>query len=83
MEKMFAHCALLEKLDVSNFKTNNVEIMQEMFSGCSSLNSIDISNFNTNKLENSFYMFNGCKMKLRNKLVDLFDKFGDGFLDDF
>ena len=63
---MFANCSYLTDLDLSNFNTTNVTIMDSMFSGCSSLVNLDLSNFNTSKLTNMTFMFYGCK-----NLVDL------------
>ena len=44
---MFFECLNLEKLDISNFNTNNVKDMNRLFSGCKSLKELNISNFNT------------------------------------
>jgi surface protein len=57
--------------------------MDEMFSYCISLNNIDISNFNTSSLESCYYMFNKCKDKLKSKIYNEYEKFGDGYLDDY
>ena len=43
---MFSGC-LLEKLNLSNFDTNNVTDMSGMFSKCLALKKIYLSNFNT------------------------------------
>ena len=57
---MFCDCSSLTSLDLSNFKTNNVQNMSNMFSGCSSLTSLNLSNFNTNNVQNMYGMFSHC-----------------------
>ena len=51
---------IIEKLDLSNFNTDNVTNMCEMFCECSSLKELDLSNFKTNKVTNMNNMFDGC-----------------------
>ena len=58
---MFCECSSLEKLDISNFNTNNVKNMYGMFLGCSSLKELDVSNFNINNETYLLNMFAGCK----------------------
>ena len=57
---MFYECKLLNIIDLSNFNTNNIIIMNCMFYGCSSLTNINLSNFNTNNVTNMSCMFYGC-----------------------
>ena len=45
------------RLDVSNFNTNKVKVMDNMFRRCTSLKKVDISNFNANNTYNLQYMF--------------------------
>jgi len=51
----------IKKLDLSNFKTDNVKNMSGMFNGCSFLEELDLSNFNTNNVTNMSGMFKGCQ----------------------
>ena len=48
---MFYNCNSIENIDLSNFKTENVEYMDYMFNGCASLKSLDLSNLNTQKVK--------------------------------
>ena len=57
---MFEDCSSLTFLDLSNFKTENVQYMSYMFSGCSSLTSLDLSNFKTENVKNMNSMFWEC-----------------------
>lgn len=68
MNSMFAACHSLESINVSSFKTSNVEDMNAMFSGCWNLKSIDVSNWDTRKVGYTRAMFSECR-KLRE--VDL------------
>ena len=65
---MFYCCISLQKLNISNFNTNNVTIMNFMFFGCSSLNELNIFNFNTNKATEKSYMFYKCPNEIINKI---------------
>ena len=47
MEYMFNGCSSLQELNISNFRVNNVKIMNDMFNGCASLKELNLSNFNT------------------------------------
>ena len=49
-----------EEIDLSNFDTSNVTVMQSMFSTCSSLTSLDLSSFNTSKVIYMREMFRQC-----------------------
>ena len=59
MSCMFYKCFSLEKLNLSNFKTDNVTDMSAMFLLCYSLSDLklDFSQLNTDKLENITSMF--------------------------
>jgi surface protein len=57
---MFYGCSSLESLDLSNFDTQKMTIMNSMFNGCSGLTSLDLSSFNTAKVTDMGYMFNAC-----------------------
>jgi len=59
-EHMFCGCSDITEIDLSNFDTSDVTIMQGMFAGCSSLTSINLSNFDTSKVTLMNYMFFGC-----------------------
>ena len=45
MNDMFRCCYSLTKLDLSNFKTQNVINMSYMFYSCKELTKLDLSNF--------------------------------------
>ena len=57
---MFRGCNYINKLNLSNFNTQNVTNMEYMFDGCKSLNDLDLSNFNTQNAINMEFMFNKC-----------------------
>ena len=57
----FGIISSIKKLDLSNFKTDNVKNMSGMFNGCSFLEELDLSNFNTNNVTNMSGMFKGCQ----------------------
>ena len=63
---MFYGCEYLDKLDLSNFESENVANMGYMFAECKSLREIDLSNFKTNNAENMEGLFSRCE-----KLYDL------------
>ena len=44
MANMFQNCSSLTTLDLSNFDTSNVIVMNNMFQNCSSLTTIDFRN---------------------------------------
>jgi surface protein len=49
---MFNFCSALTSLDVSYFRTNNVENMENMFSYCSKIKILDLSKFETKEVRN-------------------------------
>ena len=57
---MFRGCSSLTNIDLSNFNTNNVTIMNGIFGECSSLTNIDLSNCNTKNVNDMGCMFSGC-----------------------
>ena len=59
---MFYDCKSLISVDLSNFKSQNVENMAGMFFGCHSLESIDFLNIQTQNVENMSSMFFGCNL---------------------
>ena len=59
-EYLFNKCSDIIEMNLSNFDTSQVTIMNYMFSGCSSLSSLELSNFNTSKVENMKGMFEDC-----------------------
>ena len=59
-DNMFRDCSDIIEIDLSNFKTTNVDNMRTMFYGCSSLTSLNLSNFVTSKVTLMNYMFYGC-----------------------
>ena len=60
MSEMFRGCQNLTSLDLSNFKTEDVQNMSKMFADCNNLTSLDLSNFKTEKVQDMSYMFYGC-----------------------
>ena len=61
MRSMFNGCWSLQKLNLTNFNTNNVINMKDMFCECSSLKEIpDISKWNTNNVEDMSGIFCNC-----------------------
>ena len=61
MGGMFFGCQSLTKLDVSNFKTDNVEDMQSMFEGCVNLEEINLNYWSTGNVENMSGMLKDCR----------------------
>ena len=57
----FETISSIKKLDLSNFKTDNVKNMSGMFNRCSFLEELDLFNFNTNNVTNMSGMFKGCQ----------------------
>ena len=57
---MFYDCSSLNNLNLSNFKTQNVNNMNHMFFRCSSLINIDFSNFNNQNDINMSGIFSEC-----------------------
>ena len=51
----------IQKLNLKNFKTENVKDMSDMFNDCHSLTSIDLSSFVTSNVEKMKGMFRNCK----------------------
>ena len=57
---MFQGCAQLTAIDLSDFNTASITIMDSMFSGCSSLTTLNLSSFNTSNVTHMGGMFDGC-----------------------
>ena len=60
MAYMFYDCVSLTSIDLSKFKTQNVETFDSMFYNCKSLKSLSINKFQTNKATSIKSMFHGC-----------------------
>ena len=62
MRGIFQNCKSLTTLDLSEFYTNNVEIMWDMFNGCSKLSNliINFTKFDTSKVIDMESMFEDC-----------------------
>ena len=60
---MLEGCSLLISLDLNNFDTSSVTIMNYIFYNCSSLISLDLSNFNTSSATYMSSMFDECNEK--------------------
>ena len=56
---MFRECSSLISLNLGNFNTTKVTVMDNMFNGCSLLTSLNLSSFASPSLVMD-YMFNGC-----------------------
>ena len=67
---MFSRCSSLQKINLSNFNTNNVTNMSYMFHDCSSLKEINLFNFSTNNVINMSYMFSKCSSLLELNLLN-------------
>ncbi len=65
MSYIFSKCSSLVSLDISNWKTSNIENMRYMFNHCnfSSLPN-EISNIDTSKVTNMSFIFNKCESLL-------------------
>ena len=74
---MFYKCSLLEKLNFSNFNTDNLTDMSYMFCECYSLKEINLKNFDTENVYNINHMFNGCSDEFKNKLKSQFNNIKD------
>ena len=60
MYYMFFNLSNLTSIDLSNFDTSNVTVMQSMFAFCPNLTTIDLSGFDTSKVTNMSFMFYNC-----------------------
>ena len=69
---MFYYCQLLQSVNFTNFKTNNVKDLKFMFFECNSLELLDLTNLNFNTIFDFRFMFNGCE-KLKNLYLPLFE----------
>ena len=58
---IFKECKSLSQLDLSNFDTSKVVVMNHMFSNCLKLTALDLSNFDTSKVTGMSSMFSCCK----------------------
>ena len=58
---MFFGCENLININLSNFKSQNVNNMRSMFSNCKSLKNINLSNLNTQKVDDTSWMFDECQ----------------------
>ena len=73
MEGLFQNCITLEYIDLSNFDTSNVEIMNFMFVDCFKLKGIKgINKLNTKKVTNMTGMFENC-LSLKYLNIENFD----------
>ena len=58
---MFNDCKVMKKLNINNFKTDNVTNMIYMFNVFQSLKELNLCYFNTYKVNNFSHMFNCCE----------------------
>jgi surface protein len=81
MGNMFSGCSSLTSLDLSNFNTSNVTIIDTMFNAMTNLRILDLSNcdfsnvtsqrqifINTNKITDVYITVEATLMKLTNNL---------------
>ena len=81
MSHMFENCTGLRKLNINNFRTNNVVNMNSMFRKCSSLKEINLDNFDTNKISNMCSIFAECNDELKNKIKEKYKNFSKDCFD--
>ena len=62
-----------KKVDLTNFKTDNVNNMSSMFFGCAKLEEIIFPDLNTQNLVDTSYMFYGCS-SLKNVDLSFYNK---------
>ncbi len=68
MDFMFEGCSKLEKIELKNVQTSNVEDMSSMFNGCINLKFINLLSFDTSKVISMESMFKNCQSL---KIIDL------------
>jgi surface protein len=68
LREMFYSCEEITEIDMTNFDTSLVTVMDSMFKRCHSLSSLNISNFDTTNVERMDDMFNECYLL---KSIDL------------
>ena len=59
-ENMFYGLKNIEKIDLSNFHTEQVTSMKYMFNGCEKLIKIDFGNIETSRVKNMEGLFSSC-----------------------
>ena len=57
---MFSYCQNILSIDLSNFDSSQVTIMNYMFQNCNKLVSINFTNFNTKNVKEMKYIFDLC-----------------------
>ena len=57
---MFAGCKNIISIDLTNFKSENVENMEYMFFNCENLRNINLLSLKVENVKNMGYMFYGC-----------------------
>ena len=60
MERMFADCSKLERVNFINFNTSNCANMSFMFYSCKSLKSLNLNSFDMSNVETVRSMFEDC-----------------------
>ncbi|HGF8314904.1 BspA family leucine-rich repeat surface protein [Enterococcus faecium] len=55
LQSLFGNCRSLQKIDTSQWHTENVTNMTQLFTGCESLVNIDVANWDVSNV-NSFYL---------------------------
>ena len=72
LEKLFFNLENIIRVDLSNFDTSNLEIMNLTFSGCKNLESINFGENNIYKINSMNHLFQNC-MKLTSLDLSNFD----------
>ena len=57
---LFKDITIIKTLDISGWKTSNVNNMMSMFRGCKSLESLDLSGWDTSNVIGMSGMFSDC-----------------------
>ena len=61
MRDLFWGCRNLASLDVTDFRTENLQRADSMFGSCEKLTQLDVSSFDTSQVQRMDGMFFGCK----------------------
>ena len=60
LQDLFRDNTTIQKIDLSDWKNENVTNIYNMFYGCSKLTDLDLSNFNTTNVTTMYQMFINC-----------------------
>ena len=59
---MFCSCESLEQIDLTNFNTTGVEVMDALFANCYKLKELDVKHFDMSNVISADGMFEDCSM---------------------